>query len=138
MVDDDGQPFGTTKIAIQAISKAISRAQAEGEAAPTGPYVVEFNEETQGYNVCERGGGPIVAVINALDYEISQQRAIADLFAAVPTMRAALERAAKRFRQYERMHAKKQTIEGDLKARANAIEAEACEAAQTSTGGAET
>ena len=54
-------------------------------------YVVEFNDETQGYNVCERAGGPVTAAINALDYELSQQRAIADQFAASPALLEALK-----------------------------------------------
>ena len=51
----------------------------------------------------------------------------------------ALERAARKFREYEALHMKKQTMAGDEKAEANAVEAEACEAVlkAASTGGAE-
>ena len=54
MVDDDGEPFGTTKVAMEAISKAISRAEAEGEAAPTMREALEAITEVS-------AGGPHVS-----------------------------------------------------------------------------
>lgn len=44
--------------------------------------VVEFNEDTQGYRVCIKGGGPVLAEVSALDGSLAEQLAIASAIAS--------------------------------------------------------
>lgn len=78
-----------------------------------------------GNEVFAVGAGRSVALVCAH----SEGEANAHLIAAAPDLYEALDRAARTFRSYEAMHAEKSSLEGDVKARANAIEAEHCEAA---------
>lgn len=87
---------------------------ASAEGTTTGRIVIAPGEPKVRRNVAACGG--------------PNREANARLIAAAPDLLEALEGAAQTFRRYEEMHAAKGSIEGDMKARANAEKAERYEA----------
>jgi hypothetical protein len=72
----------------------------------------------------------IRTIDQVLDYcGADEAEANARLISAAPDLLEALETAARRFRDYERIHREKRTSEGNLKADNNADLAEYCERA---------
>lgn len=85
--------------------------------------------------------GVITAPNDGLILAVAVSNAVPDvaanmhLIAAAPTLYAKVEIAATIFREYERIHAEKGTVEGDMKARRNAQYAEEMEAAAAQARG---